>query len=96
MTSLPEMTNDIPVHVAWETGSDGELTGKVVFVVNDLHRYYYANFDPGVMEANLENAGYTWRQIEPLIAEMQRQYEALIAEMRWQLEMLAPMAAPTT
>ena len=89
MTSLPEMTNDIPVHVAWETGSDGELTGKVVFVVNNLHRYYYADFDPRVMEANLENAGYTWRQIEPLIAELQRQYEALIAELQRQFETLA-------
>ena len=64
--------------------------------MNNLHRYCYADFAPRVMEANLENAGYTWRQIEPLITELQRQYEALIAAMRWQFEMLAPMASPMT
>lgn len=69
--------DDIPVHVEREMGSDGEPTGKYVFEVNNLHKFYYADFDPGVMEVKLENAGYNHREFRPIIREMERQHDAL-------------------
>ena len=70
----------IPVRVERELGSDGEPTATYVFTVNELHRFYRAEFDPGYMEAKLENAGYKHREFRPMIREMERQYEALKAE----------------
>ena len=74
------MANEIPVRVEREIGSDGEPTGKYVFVVNELHNYYETNFDPGRMQRRLVNAGYEFQEFLPIINEMQWQYEDLKAE----------------
>ena len=74
------MTNEIPVHVEREMGSDGEPTGKYVFVVGELHHYYEPNFDAGRMQRRLVNAGYEFHEFLPIINEMQRQYDELSDE----------------
>ena len=69
----------IPIHVEKEIGSDGEETGKFVFVANDLQHYYHTEFDPERMEWQLEEAGYQFREFRPMLREMERQYEELTA-----------------
>ena len=68
--------SNAPVKVERELGSDGQPTGKYVFVVDDLHHYYYEEFDADRMERHLDGAGYTFREFRPMIAEMERQYTA--------------------
>ena len=71
--------SNAPVKVERELGSDGQPTGKYVFVVEDLHHYYYEEFDPDRMERHLDGAGYTYREFRPMIAEMERQHTELTA-----------------
>ena len=73
------MPKEIPVRVEREIGSDGEPTGKTVFVVDELYHYYESEFDVGRMQRRLVNAGYDFREFLPVINEMQRQYDALEA-----------------
>ena len=69
----------IPVEVAPEFGSAGQPTGKYVFTVDNLHRFYYADFDAGRIERHLDACGYTYEQFRPMVSEMERQFHELQA-----------------
>ena len=69
----------IPVNVEIELGSEGNPTGKFVFTVNNLHRYYYEDFEPEALEFQMEQAGYGYRDHRVMLREMERQFEELKA-----------------
>ena len=64
----------IDVRVKRELGSEGEPTGKYVFTVDNMYRFYYAEFHPARMEWHLEQAGYPPRQIAAAVEDMGDQY----------------------
>ena len=69
----------IPVHVERELGSEGAPTGKYVFTADDLHHFYYPEFDADRMERHLDTVGYTYQEFRPMIREMERQFGELTA-----------------
>ena len=69
----------IDVRVKRELGSEGEPTGKYVFTVDNMYRFYYAEFHPARMEWHLEQAGYPPRQIAAAVEDMGDQYAVLAA-----------------
>ena len=71
------MPDTIPAVVERELGSDGEPTGRFVFIVDDLHRFYEPDYDPDRMEFLLEQAGYTYRQFRGIIRDLDAQFQAL-------------------
>ena len=67
------------VFVERDLGSDGEPTGRYVFIVGNHLKYYFNDFDAARMEFLLEEAGYGYRDFEIMVYEMGEQYLALVA-----------------
>lgn len=70
---------EIPTRVERDLDFDGKPNGRYVFVIDELHHFYDTEFNPDLMEWQLENAGYVHREFRPLIRRLEQQFDDLTA-----------------